>query len=187
MVQHATLTASSDIHVCKGADTAAVGQLPFFDGAGGQVNAYSNPHGMCYFVDSTLAAPYVLTYPAAYTKLAPTTIAGGIGLEVTEGVNARVTYTGTYATKARVVCNITLGHAAGTDRDIGLKIYKNGGAIASSETFTTTTSGSKHLITTITDISLAQNDYLECYAKNFGVSGDINVYAFVLNLLGVRG
>lgn len=187
MVQHATLTASSDIHVCKGADTAAVGQLPFFDGAGGQVNAYSNPHGMCYFVDSTLAAPYVLTYPAAYTKLAPTTVAGGIGLEVTEGTNARLTYTGTYATKARVVCNITLDQSVGANRDIGLKIYKNGGAIASSEIFTTAPSGLKQLITTISDIPLAQSDYLECYAKNFGASGDINIYTFVLNLIGVRG
>lgn len=187
MVQHATLTASSDIHVCKGADTAAAGQLPFFNGAGGQVNAYSNPHGMCYFVDSTLAAPYVLTYPAAYTKLAPTTIAGGVAIEVAEGTNARITYTGAYATKARVICNITLDQSVGANRDIGLKIYKNGGAIASSEIFTTTPSGLKQLITSITDISLVQNDYLECYARNFGASGDINIYAFVLNLIGVRG
>jgi len=187
MVQHATLTASSDIHVCKGADTAAVGQLPFFDGAGGQVNAYSNPHGMCYFVDSTLAAPYVLTYPAAYTKLAPTTIAGGISIEVTEGTNARITYTGAYATKARVVCNITLDQSVGANRDIGLKIYKNGSPIAGAEVFITAPSGLKQALTTIYDVSLVQNDYIECYAKNFGASGDINIYSFVLTLIGVRG
>lgn len=187
MVQHATLTLSSDIHVCKGADTAAVGQLPFFNGAGGQVNAYSNPYGMCYFVDSTLAAPYVLTYPSAYTKLAPTTIAGGTSIEVTEGTNARITYTGLYATKARVICNVSLDQSVGANRDIGLKIYKNGGEVASSEIFTTTPSGLKQLITTITDLSLVQNDYLECYVRNFGASGDINIYSFVLNLIGVRG
>lgn len=187
MVQHATLTASSDIHVCKGADTATVGQLPFFDGAGGQANAYSNPHGMCYFVDSTLAAPYVLTYPAAYTKLAPTTIAGGIGLEVTEGVNARITYTGQYPTKARAICNISLDQSVGANRDLGIRLYKNGNPIAGSEIFTTAPSGLKQLITSIFDLPLAQNDYLECYVKNFGGSGDINIYAFVLNLIGVRG
>lgn len=187
MTQHSTLTATADIHVCKGADTAAAGQLPFFNGAGGQVNAYSNPHGMCYFVDSTLAAPYVLAYPAAYTKLAPVTIAGGTAIEMTEGVNARVTYTGTYATKAQVICNISLDQSIGANRDIGLKLYKNAGALAGSEIFTTAPSGTKQLITSIFDVSLATNDYIECYAKNFGASGDINVYAFVLTLIGVRG
>src|SRR5690606_10071893 len=157
--------------------------LPFFDGAGGQVNAYSNPHGMCYFVDSTLAAPYVLTYPSAYTKLAPTTVAGGISIEVTEGTNARITYTVAYATKARVICNISLDQSIGADRDIGLKLYKSGVAVAGSEIFTTAPSGFKQLITSIFDVPLAQNDYIEAYAKNFGGSGDINIYAFVLNLI----
>lgn len=187
MVQHATLSASSDIHVCKGADTAAAGQLPFFNGAGGQVNAYSNPHGMCYFVDSTLAAPYVLTYPSAYTKLAPTTIAGSTSIEVIEGTNARLTYTGAYATKGIIVCNISLDQASGADRNIGIQLYKNGSALAGSEIFTTTTTTLKQHLSAAFTVPLVQNDYIEAYAKNFGGSGDINVYSFTLDLLGIRG
>lgn len=185
MVQHATLTATADIHVCKGADTATVGQLPFFDGAGGQVNAYSNPHGMCYFVN--YAAPYVLTYPATYTKIGATTIAGSTSIEVTEGVNARLTYTGAYATKGMVICNISLDQASGANRDIGIKLYKNGAAVDGSEIFTTTTTGLKQHLSSSYTIALAQNDYLEAYAINLGASGDINVYSFVLDVVGIRG
>lgn len=185
MVQHVSLTTSSEIHVCKGADTATVGQLPFFDGAGGQVNAYSNPHGSCYFVN--YAAPYMLAYPAAYTKLAPVTVAGGVSIEVTEGLNARITYIGDYATKARVFANLTVDQSVGASRDIGLMIHKNGNPVAGSEIFTTAPSGQKQLISSLFDLSLVKNDYLELYAKNFGASGDINVYAYVLSLLGVRG
>lgn len=185
MTQHSSQTATADIHVCKGADTAAAGQLPLFNGAGGQVNAYSNPHGMCYFVN--YAAPYVLTYPAAYTKLAPTTIAGSTSIEVTEGVNARLTYTGTYATKGLVICNLSLDQTTGANRDIGIKLYKNGSELAGSEIFTTTTTGLKQHLSSSFTVALAQNDYLEAYAINLGASGDINVYSFVLDVIGIRG
>lgn len=184
-VQHSTLTLSSDIHVCKGAETAAVGQLPFFTGTGGQVNAYSNPYGIIYFVN--LATPYTLAYSASYQKINPVTVGGMVNIEVTEGVNARLTYTGVYPTKARVICNVSLDQSVGANRDLGLQLHKNGSPVVGSEIFTTAPSGAKQLITSIFDLSLAQNDYMEAYAANFGGSGDIKIYAFTLNLLGVRG
>lgn len=185
MVAHSSFTATADLHVCKGAATASAGQIAVFNGASGQSNMYTNPHGLVYFVN--YAAPNTITYPSTYTKINPVTVAGGVAKEFTEGTNAILTYTGTIATKARIIANVTLDQSVGANRDIGLKIYKNGSAIAGSEIFTTSPSGLKQLITSIFDVSLVTNDYLEAYVINLGASGDVNIYAYTLTVLGVRG
>src|SRR5574339_98226 len=171
MTAHSGLTASADIHVCKGADTAAVGKIIRANGAGGQSFVYLNPVGLTYFVN--YAAPHNIVYPAAYTKIAPVTVAGGLSVEVTEGVNARLTYTGTETAKFRVICNLSVAQSSGANRDIGIKLHKNGVAVAGSEIFTTASTAFIQLITSIFDISFATNDYVECFVKNFGASGDV--------------
>ncbi len=175
----------ADLHEMKGAAAAAVGKVPIASGTGTTPFGYANPIGACHFVD--YAAPYVLTYPAAYTKAVPVTVANGVPLEVTEGVNARLTYTGTLTTKFRIVCNVSLAQASGANRDIGLKIYKNGVAVNQSEIFTSTSTAYIQLITSVVDLSLATNDYIECFAINKGASGDISFYSFYLTMNGVRG
>lgn len=183
-IQHKNI-ADADLHEAKGAAGAAAGKALIAGGAGTATFGYVNPLGSTYFIN--YAAPYVLAYPAAYTKLAPTTIAAGVAVETTEGTNARITYTGATTSKFRVVCNMTISQTIGANRDLGFKLYKTGVAVAGSEIFQTSTSGTLQLLTTIFDVSLATNDYVECFVQNKGASGDINVHSFLLNIIGIRG
>lgn len=185
MVQHVSLSAAGDIHVCKGADTATAGKVVVANGAGGQSFLTSNAHGGCYFVN--YATPYTLVYPSSYTKLNPVTTAVGIGFDFTEGLNARLTYTGTIPCKARIFANLSLDQSVGANRDIGIIIAVNGNAVAGSEIFTTAPSGLKQLVSSFYDVSLTTNDYVEAFVINLGGSGDIKVYSYVLSALAVRG
>jgi len=134
-------------------------------------------YGMVYF--ENIAAPYVLTYPAAYTKAAPTTTASGLGYLVTEATTARLTYTGP-GEVMDVLCSVSIDQTIGANRDIRLAIYKNGVKVSGSVGITTTTSGEKKILFGQAVASLATNDYIECYLQNDGVSGDINIYTFAL-------
>lgn len=177
--------AEADLHECKGASTATVGKVSIATGAGTSTYRYANPHGSVSFVN--YAAPYVLAYPAAYTKLAPTTIASTITTEYTEATTAKLTYTGTTTLDTRILCMISFDHSVASDRDIGFKMYKNGVAIASSERRATSIKDRKQNITMIAALEMATNDYIEVYAINHGVSGDINVYSFELAAMGYYG
>ena len=185
MVAHASLP-NADLHECKGASTALVGKTIVAGGAGTAAFKYANPHGSCYFVNT--GTPYTLTYPAAATKLNPTTVAMGTAVEFTEGTNARLTYTGTDTMDMRLIFNISLDQAVGANRDIELYIYKNGSLITGSTVINTTSSAVKVLTTSIVDVAnVATNDYFEAYVKNNGASGDVNVYSFLLTAFGMRG
>lgn len=183
-IQHKNI-ADADLHEVKGAAAAAAGKVPIAGGAGTAPFGYVNPLGSTYFVN--YAAPNVIVYPAAYTKINPVTTAAGVAIETTEGTNARITYTGTATSKFRVLANVSMAQSSGANRDLGLKLYKNGVAIAGSEIFTTSSTGVIQLITSIFDISLATNDYIEAYVINKGAGGDVSIYAMLINVLGLRG
>lgn len=183
-IQHSAI-ADADLHETKGAAGAAAGKAPIASGAGAAPFHYVNPLGNIYFIN--YAAPNTIVFPTAYTKINPVTTAGGVSVEVTEGANARLTYTGALTSKFRAVCNLSFAQSAGANRDIGLKLFKNGSAVAGSEIFATTTSGVITLITSIFDVSLATNDYIECFVQNKGASGDVQIYSYLLNILGIRG
>lgn len=183
-VSHTALP-DADLHVCKGASGASAGQVIVFDGAGGQNTKYANPRGAVYFVN--IGTPYTLTYPSTYAKAAPTTTAVGLATEYTEATTARLTYTGTDTLDTRVLVNMSVDQSIGANRDIRAKVYKTGVAVANSEVIVTTTSGEKHLMAIIADVSLATNDYLEVYMQNDGASGDINIYSFYLTAFSMRG
>jgi hypothetical protein len=153
------------------------GQFVAVDGAGNFVLA-SAPSGSIYFYNTT--TPYTLTYPATFTKAAPTTTAGGTPVLMTEATTARLTYTGTVATTLDVVFVVSLDQATGASRDIQAAVYKNGSAVPGSHVITTTTSGQKQILTCHADVSVVQNDYVEVYLKNDGASGDIRIYTFNL-------
>ena len=59
--------------------------------------------------------------------------------------------------------------------------------VGGSEVFMDTTSAIITPVTTMFDVSLATNDYIECFVLNRGASGDVSVYSFVLSLMGLRG
>jgi hypothetical protein len=208
-VQHSAIT-DPNIHEPKGVAAATINKVYVSNGSGsgtwqklsppqlaglttnGQagdvitVNGSGNfvlsgtPHGQVDFYN--LASPYTLTYPSAYTKLAPTTTAGGIPSNFTEATTARLTYTGTDTSPICFSYSVSLDQTSGGDRDLIVAIYKNG-SLTNGRSITTTTSGQKHTVFGINTISMATNDYVELYILNNGASGNIRVYAMQLNAI----
>lgn len=163
--------------------SATAGQVLVADGSGG-VMYHSMPHGRISF--NNVGAPYTLTYPATYTKLAPTTVAGGSPTAFTEATTARLTYTGTQQQHFHIACTISCDQAAGANRDVRFKIYKSGVAVDSTEVIQTTVSGNKVSTAIHADVLLSTNDYLEVFAQNDGASGDIRIYGFYLFAMGMH-
>lgn len=174
----------AQLHECKGAAGATSGKVPIATGAGTATFRYLNPRGSIYFVN--IASPYALTYPSSYTKLAPTTVASGTAIECTEASNGRLTYTGTGNVQAHIIANMSLDQSVGANRDLELVIYKNGTIVTGSNIVTTAPSGVKQLITSMIDVSLTTNDYVEAFIKNNGASGDVNVYTYFLSMSSTR-
>lgn len=153
------------------------GQFVAVDGSGNFVLA-SAPSGSVYFYN--IGSPYVLTYPSVFTKAAPTTIASGIPIQIIEGTNARLTYTGPSPVNLDVVFNISVDQASGSARDIEAALYKNGSLVNGSNSIITATSGEKHIISCHADVPVVTNDYVEVFLKNDGPSGDVRIYTFSL-------
>jgi hypothetical protein len=183
VVQHKNIT-NADLHECKGASAAAVGQVLIAKGDGTATFQNITPRGSNYFVD--LATPYTLAYPAVYTKLAPTTTSTSLTVDYTVSTTGRLTYTGTRTLAMWVMFNVSLSQASGANRDIEIAIYKNGSLVTGSSVVTTTVSAVKVDMTSFIDVSLATNDYVEAYVKNAGAGGDILVNAFYLTAFGMQ-
>jgi hypothetical protein len=158
------------------------GQVVIVDGAGSHELGWVVAHGGCYFLN--IGTPNTVTFPSVYTKVNPTTTAYGSPVEVTEGTNARITYTGTRSRGAVVSGELCVSQAAGATRDIRLAIYKNGSLITPSEVIITTTSAEKAQLVVFSNTTVATNDYFELYIRNDGASGDVSVYTMKLNLRG---
>lgn len=149
------------------------------DGAGNFVFT-GTPHGQVKFYN--LNTPYTLTYPSSFTKLAPTTTAGGIPSNFTESTTARLTYTGTDTVPVSVFYSVSLDQTSGSDRDLILAIYKNGSVVGGHSVITTST-GLKHVMAGTTVTTMATNDYVEVFILNNGGSGNIRLYAMQLNAI----
>lgn len=214
-VQHSALT-GAELHEPKGVATATADQVYVADGAASgawqkitntSLNGISSngtadrllvadgsggfsfqavPHGRVHFFNTS--TPHSVTYPSVYTKVNPTTTASGMSIEVTEGTNARLTYTGTATRHFHIACDASMRQASGSARDIQIAVYKNGAVISGSEKVQTTTSGTWESIALHADVSLATNDYIEIYIKNNGASGDVEVaqlYMFMMTMPGM--
>lgn len=149
------------------------------DGSGNFVLT-GTPHGQVHFYN--LATPYTLTYPSAFTKLAPTTTAGGVPSNFTESTTARLTYTGTDTVPVSISYSVSLDQTSGADRDLIIAIYKNG-SVANGYAITTTTTGQKHNMSGVHTISMATGDYVELYILNNGGSGNIRLYSMQLDAI----
>ena len=208
IVQHSTLT-GTNLHESKGVSTAtskttyiadgvgsgvwaklspqsltnlstngAVGQIVSVDGAGG-FTLVSGAHGQTDFFNAT---PYSLAVVAGTpAKLAPTTIAGGVPQNITEGTNARLTYTGADTLKLTVLYSVSVDQASGTNKDITLSVYKNG-VLSNAQMMCSTRSGEKSVISGATTVNAATNDYFEIYA-DISANATVRVYAYQLNSL----
>ncbi len=212
-VNHADLT-GANLHEPKGVSAAAINKVYLSDGAAsgtwqklptqGLLNISSNgstgdnvhvdgsgnflvrrpTNGGTYFVD--LVTPYALTYPATYTKLAPTTTALGSSTEVTEATTARLTYTGTPNKRMEITCNISFAQSVGANRDIEFALYKNGSVVPGSNIVSTTTTALKQSVSLSFHNTMSTNDYVEVFAKNAGGSGDLAVYSFYLSMVSIK-
>ena len=208
-VQHSAIT-DPNIHEPKGVAAATINKVYVSSGTGsgtwqkisppqlaglttnGQagdtltVNGSGNfvftgtPHGQVHFFD--LATPYTLTYPSSFTKLAPTTTAGGISSNFTEATTARLTYTGTDTVPVSVSYSVSLDQTSGADRDLVIAIFKNG-SVSNGYAVDTTSSGQKHNLSGVHTLTMATNDYVELYILNNGASGNIRVYAMQINAI----
>lgn len=190
-------TASADeVYVADGAGSGAWSKLPITalegissngadqthvvgDGAGGfKLQQYT--HGMCYF--SNTGTPYTWTYSATYTKIAPTTTTDGSPVQITEGTDAKLTYTGTVARAAHILAVLSVQQAAGANRDLQFALYKNGSILADSVIIVTSVTGEWNCVSIVGNATLAQNDYIEVYMKNNGASGNVSVGTFKLDI-----
>jgi hypothetical protein len=150
------------------------GDFVVSDGSGGFLFA-STAHGNVYFYN--IASPYTLTVTStAWQKVNATTVATGSPQLITEGTNARLTYTGTNTVDLDVVFNMSIDQSSGANKDIEMAVYKNGVIVAGSQVISTSKSGEKLVMSSHADLAMSTNDYVEVYAKNHGGSGDINVY-----------
>lgn len=155
------------------------GEFVSVDGSGNFV-LVSGAHGQTDFFNAS--TPYSLAIVAGTpAKLALTTIAGGIPQNITEGTNARLTYTGADTLDLTILYSISLDQASGTNKDVTLSIYKNG-ALSNAQMICTTNSGEKEVISGTTTVSATTGSYFEVYA-DVSVNATIRVYAFQLNAL----
>ena len=206
-VQHSAIT-DPNIHEPKGVAAATINKVYVSNGTGsgtwqklsppqlaglttnGQagdtltVNGSGNfvftgtPHGQVHFFN--LATPYTLTYPSSFTKLAPTTTAGGLSSNFTESTTGRLTYTGTDTVPVSVSYSVSLDQTSGADRDLVTAIFKNG-SVSNGYAVDTASSGQKHNLSGVHTLTMATNDYVELYILNNGASGNIRVYAMQIN------
>jgi hypothetical protein len=156
-----------------------VGTFLSIDGTGNFVFLPA-PHGQTDFFDATLAAPYTLSATTSYQKLAPTTVGQGSPALFTEGTNARLTYTGDETVSMAVNYNLSL-NIGSSAKDVTIAVYKNG-EIANGRTVSTTSSSTKINMSGMTIVEMAQNDYVEIYAK-ISATDTINVYGLNLNAI----
>jgi hypothetical protein len=160
-----------------------VGDHVGLNGAGGYT-IIRKAHGSIYFVD--LAAPYVLTYPATYTKLAPTTVAVGDPTEITEATTSRLTYTGVNSKHIRIIAQVSASQSIGSNRDLQFALFKNGTLVPGAEVVSTTTSAEKQSAIITFSAIFAPTEYVEVFCKNTGVSGDVSIYTLHLCALSLN-
>ncbi len=159
------------------------GQSVTADGAGNFVIAWASAFGNVYYTN--IAAPTVITYPSAYTKVNVATSAGGGTVEFAEGVNARLTYIGADTREVMVEAAVCLAQSDAAAKDIRLSIYKNGALHANSESIMTVGVGVKQQLHTSVNTTAVTNDYFEVFVKNDGAAGNVSIYTLKLTAKGL--
>tara|TARA_R110001606_G_scaffold2477_1_gene10841 strand:+ start:19 stop:588 length:570 start_codon:yes stop_codon:yes gene_type:complete len=184
-IQHNTIT-GSDLHEPKGAAAAAANKVYVANGSASgawstlTTSTMALPKGKFHFYN--VGSPYTHTWNASPTKVAPTTIASGLGSLVTEATTARLTYTGTLTAVVKLDFDITVQHAVGSDVPVSIAVHKNGTVIAGSEAYAdVVTADATHIVGSCI-VSAATNDYFEVYANNTTGAGDMTVTKLALTL-----
>jgi len=184
-IQHNLIT-GSDLHEPKGTAAAAANKVYVANGSASgawstlTTSTMALPKGKVYFYN--IASPYTLSHSASTAKVAPTTIASGLGSLVTEATSARLTYTGSLTAVVKLDFDVSLKQAAGADREITFAVHRNGSVIAGSQVYTTAVTSDVTQASGSCFYNAATNDYFEIYAHNTGASGDMVFYKVGLTL-----
>lgn len=162
-----------------------LGQQVESDGAGGfRFNSIS--HGAIYFNNYTTPFTVDVLVANTYLKAAPTTIALGDSVNITEATTARLTYTGTLTGHFRVLASISLDQTSGADRILAVSIFKNGVLLAQSPVYVTAATGNIRNLSVLSDsINTVTNDYFEVWVKNITGLEDIRVYGMYLTIFSL--
>ena len=184
-IQHNAIT-GTDLHEPKGVAAAAANKVYVSNGSASgawstiSTSSLALPKGRFYFYD--LASPYTMTYGAATQKLAPTTVASGLGSLVTEATSARLTYTGTPTATIALNFDSTIYQSSGSTKNVTLAVHKNGSVITGSEIYLSTTTAEIYNVSGSCLVSAATNDYFEIYAFNRSGSGNLLFNKLALTL-----
>ena len=184
-IQHNAIT-GSDLHEPKGIAGQAANKVYVSNGSNSgtwstiSVSSLALPKGKVYFYNT--GSPYTLAHSGSTAKVAPTTVASGLGSLVTEATTARLTYTGTATTVLKLDFDVSLSQASGADRDIMVSVHRNGAVIAGSQSVVTSVTGDLVQMAGSCFYNAAQNDYFEIYAQNTGASGDMVFQKVALTL-----
>jgi len=175
-IQHKLIT-GTDLHEPKGVAAAAANKVYVANGSASgawstlTTSTMALPKGKFYFYN--IASPYTLAHSSSTAKVAPTTIASGLGSLVTEATSARLTYTGSLTAVVKLDFDVSLKQAAGADREITFAVHRNGAVIAGSQVLTTCVTSDVTQASGSCFYNAATNDYFEIYAHNTGANGDM--------------
>lgn len=200
--------ADAERHEPKGASTAAINSGYFSNGAGsgtwtkvknvnldgvgasvgagyfivangsGGFSAAPAAHGSVYF--SNFITPYTLAATTSYQKIAPTTVASGEPVVMTEGTDCKLTYIGTGPIHLDLVWQASFDQSTGSNKDVYVALYKNGALVPGSEVALTTVSANKVASSVHKDVHATAGDYFEIYCK-ISAAASVNFYS--LNLM----
>lgn len=184
-VNHSSLT-DPYIHEPKGIASASNRTVYIADGAGS--GAWKNHHNYINgYIDFDATTPaYQHSVTTSFTVLNPTFSIGGTprGWSGASSPNARLIYTGTEDTFAKVSLTLNFQNDSGSDKDVELIYYKNGSAMNGGHIIVT--SENNHWRSaTLTDYGeFSTNDYIEVFIKadaNF----TLDIASASLTILGV--
>ena len=188
-IQHKTIT-GTDLHEPKGVAAAAANKVYVANGSASgawstlTTSTMALPKGKFYFYN--IGSPYTLSHSGSTAKVAPTTIASGLGSLVTEATSARLTYTGSLTTVVKLDFDVSVKQASGADRDIMISVHRNGSVIAGSQVLVTSVTADLHQAAGSCFYNAATNDYFEIYAQNTGASGDMVFQKVALTLTATQ-
>ena len=164
---HASLTGDK-LHEPKGIAAAAAKAIRRANGAGG--GSFTNRgYGSIYFT----AGGYTLTTPTSFTAIVPTTVAGGIQENYTEGTSGTLTYTGALRLQSLIQWSAVVSHDDASARQIEVAIGN-----ASSEALpgiaATAAQNEKVTLSGIWYNDMQQNEVLQLWGK--AAAGDLTVH-----------
>lgn len=163
-VNHSTLT-DPYLHEPKGVATASAGSLYYADGSGSGAWNHAH-HYVGGYVDFDSASPESQAITTTFSALGPTfALAENSGFTALSSPNARIRYDEPEAMIATLSFSTSIRHAAGGSRDVELALYQNGTIINGAHVIQTTGNSDWNNVTLVGQVELAQNDYIEVFAK----------------------